>query len=139
MAHFDSTDEERPPRFNVSLPITVREDIIDSPKITGMVSKDISKGGLAIEIHNEEVSSRLLDGRLAGLWIEIQLPGAPRPEMVMARKVWGKELEDGGYLGGFRFFGFAEDAQQRIYDYLADLYLSTLFTSEDQPSSDGQK
>ena len=118
MADSDRPMDERPPRFDVRLPITVREDIIDSPKIKGLVSKDISTGGVAIEIHDEDLSAKLLDGRLPGLWIEIQLPGKSRPEMVMARKMWNRDLGDGKFLGGFRFLGFAEEAKQRLYDYL---------------------
>jgi hypothetical protein len=112
---------DRAARFDVSLPITVREDIIDSPRVTGLVSKDISMGGIAIEIHDEDLSAKLLDGRLPALWLEIQLPGKSRPEMVMARKMWCKDLGEGRSIGGFRFVGFAEEAQQRIYDYLSDL------------------
>ena len=121
MAESNERTEDRPTRFEVSLPITVREDIIDSPRITGLVSKDFSIGGIAIEIHDQDLSAKLLDGRVGGLWLEIQLPDKSRPEMVMARSMWGKDLGDGGFLGGFRFLGFAEEAQQRIYDYLSEL------------------
>ena len=116
MEDTDHLIDRRPPRIDVSLPLTVREDIIDSPRITGLLSKDLSTGGMAIEIHDKDLSAKLLDGRLPGLWIEIQLPGRSRPEMVMARKMWGKDIGDGKFFGGFKFLGFAEDAQKRIYD-----------------------
>lgn len=113
--------QDRSERFRVTLPVTVREDIIDSPRIAGLVSKDISVGGLAIEIHDADLSAKLLDGRVPGLWIEIQLPDRTRPEMVMARKMWCRDLGDGKSLSGFRFLGFAEEAQLRIHNYLSDL------------------